>query len=107
MPPNATLEQSLRTELQTLRKSHDHLVSSCHHERCGGVFPFAQAPTDDEVIEGDIKSCYTTTIHTCKHFIKNNYKISTSYTQNDGISRQYAKGISIQKLLWNDTKYLM
>ena len=53
---------------------------------------------ETEIIEADVKSSYTTTINTCKHFIKNNYKITTSYSQQDGIARQYAKDFSIQKL---------
>ena len=60
---------------------------------------YVENKNDGELTTGaDVRSCYTTTINTCKHFIKNKYKITTSYTQQDGIARQYAKGFSIQKL---------
>tara|TARA_B110000046_G_C13003014_1_gene403079 strand:- start:110 stop:2437 length:2328 start_codon:yes stop_codon:yes gene_type:complete len=53
---------------------------------------------DEKVEHDDLQSVFTTTINTCKHFIKNNYEKTTSYSQNDGIARQFAKGFSIQKL---------
>ena len=53
---------------------------------------------DDE--EETILKAFSITIKTCKEFQKNNYQLSNSYIQNEGIGRQYVKTLSssLQKM---------